>query len=147
MSAIPAVLSALTAIAGAALPGWQTINGTEASVTTLGPLVVVVGGDEVTGRRDLDSMSLDTTSETFVVPVTVSASLPGADQNAADTQALDAYDVLERAVREHVAGPDLGVGGVLQAIPTGDFSLRRLSDDNGRHAVVRFSVLVTAQNT
>ena len=85
MSAIPAVLSALTEIAGAALPGWQTINGTEASVTTLGPLVVVVGGDEVTGRRDLDSMSLDTTSETFVVPVTVSASLPGADQNAADT--------------------------------------------------------------
>lgn len=147
MSTIPAVLTALANISTATLPGWQVINGTDASVTTTSGQLVIVGGDEVAGRRDLDALSLDTTSEQYVVPMAVNADVVGSDQQVADTLALDAYDLLERAIREHADGPGIGVAGVLQALPTGDFSMRRLSDENGRHAVVRFSVLVLAQNT
>lgn len=146
MTTIPAVLAELTTIAQAALPTWQVVNGTPASVTTLGPQVVIVGDDLIEGRRDLDSMSLDTTAEAYTVPLIVSVSLAGTDQLTADTAAMDAYAVLERAIRENADGPTLGLPEV-SALPLDDFSLRRKSDENGRHSDVRFSVFVQAQNT
>ncbi len=147
MTTIPAVLAALTALAADTLPGWQIINGPVGSVTTTGSQLVLVGDEIIPGRRDLDSMSLETSSEQYTVPMMVNVDIAGTDQLQADGLALAAYESLERAIREHPAGPTLGLPGVLQALPLDDFSLRRQADENGRHAAVRFSVFILAQNT
>lgn len=146
-STIPAVLAALVTLGQATLPDWQVINGPLGSVTTTGGRLLMVGEGDVTGRRDLDSMSLGTTSEQYVVSMVANVDLPGTDQTAADSAAMAAYTALEAAVRLFPGGPTLGLSVVLQALPTGDFSLTRIADENGRHAAVRFTILVYAQTT
>ncbi len=146
-TSIPTVLAALVTLGQATLTGWQVINGPLGSVTTTTGRLLVVGEGDVTGRRDLDGMSLDTTLEAYVLSLVANVDLPGTDQQAADTLALAAYAAMETAVRGYPGGPTLGLPGVVQALPTGDFALMRKADENGRHAAVRFTVAVLAQNT
>jgi hypothetical protein len=149
VSTVSAVLAALTTLAGATLSGWQAINGPVGSITSTEDRLIAVGAEEVVGDRQFNSMTGQTTSERYVVPVVLSVSLPGTDQQAADAIVLAAYDLFERAVREFPGGSDLSLSasGVQQALPTGEFRLNRQADENGRHAAVRFTVAVIAQNT
>jgi hypothetical protein len=149
VSSIPAVLAALKTLGEATLAGWQGINGPLGSVTTTTGNLIVVGDDDVVGDRQLDTMGVGTASETYSVPIVVNVDVPAAtDQQVADTLALNAYDSLERAIREHASGPNLGLPAwVRSALPTGEFRLMRRSDENGRHAAVRFYVNVYAENT
>jgi hypothetical protein len=150
VSSIPAVLAALKTLGDATLAGWQGINGPVGSVTTTAGNLFLVGDEDVVADRQFDSMGIDTTSETYTVPIIVNADVSaGTDQQTADTLALDAYMLFERAIREYPAGPNLGLAasGVLQALPTGEFRLMRSADDQGRHAAVRFFVAIYAQNT
>ncbi len=149
MSTIPAVLAALTTLGVATLPSSQVINGPRSTVTTTDDRLLIVGEEVTAGRRDLDSMSIGTTSEQYEVSLAVSADVPGTDQTVADGQALADYAAMELAIREFSGGPNLGLAasGVLRVLPTGDFELKRIASADGRHAAVRFSVAVYAQNT
>ena len=147
MSTIPAVKAALATVIGAAISGAQVINGPASSVTTLADRVVEIGN--AAGVRELDSLTLGTTSERYMVELTFSASLSGTDQTAATALALADYEAAELAIREYSGGPGLGLSasGVLQVLPTGEFSLQEQADSNVRNAAVRSSVSVYAQNT
>jgi hypothetical protein len=144
-SSIPAVKAALVTVLTAALPNTQVIYGPLASVTTTTGRTLTVGA--VAGRRDLDSMSLDTAVEQYTVELNCYADLPGYDQQLADEQALADYATAEQAIREYAAGPTLGVSGVVHILPLGDFALDEIADDTGRHARVRWSVSVYAQTS
>jgi hypothetical protein len=153
MTSIPIVLAALETLGGTVLtaPDTQIINGSFSSVTTTTGRVFVIGGDPelpIIGTRVLDSMSGRTTREDYVVPLVTSASLPGTDQTLADLQAISDYQAIELAVREYAGGAlGLGAQGVMNVLPTGEFSLSRFATENGRSSAVRFSVRVQAQNT
>jgi hypothetical protein len=149
MTTIPVVLAALTTLGGTILTGWQAINGPPGSVTTTEDRLLFVGDEEIVGDRQFNSMTGQTTSERYTVPVALSVSLPGTDQLAADALALDAYKLFEVAIREYPGGSDLGLSaaGVQEALPTGEFRLTRRATDDGRHAAVRFFVQAKAQNT
>lgn len=143
-STIPAVKAKLVELAAETLTSSQIIYGPITAVTTTGPRIVTVG--RVFGTRAFDSLDRGTASERYTVDLAVSVDLAGTDQQTADDQALADYAALEAAIREYPGG-DLGVSGVLSADPTGEFELREAADDNGRHAVVVFTVLVLAQTT
>lgn len=148
MTTLPVVLTALTELAKATLGAdWQVINGPVRSITVTKERMLLIGDEPVSGRRDLDSMSLLTTAEQYTVPLVANVDLPGTDQGAADAAALAAYEAIEAAVRTHPDGPNLGLGDSIQALPTGEFSLQRQADDDGRHAAVRFSIFIFAQTT
>lgn len=144
-SSIPAVKAALVSVLAGALPDTQVIYGPKEAVTTTGPRILTVG--RVVGSRELDSMSLDTSSESYTVDLVASVSLAGTSQQAADDLALADYAAAEVAVREYPGGPTLGLGDGIRVLPTGEFELAELADENGRHAAVRFSVRVYAQTT
>jgi hypothetical protein len=141
MTTIPTVKAALVALARTALPTSQAIYGPVTGVTTTGPRLVAVG--QVTGTRELDALTLTTTLERYVITVAVSVDLPGTDQQTAEEMALADYAALEAAIRADIT---LGLPGTVQVIPTGTFDLLEQADPDGRHAVVLFSVNVTAQN-
>jgi hypothetical protein len=143
MTVIPAVKAALVTLATATLPASQVIYGPITAVTTTTGRLVSIG--RVIGTRDLDSLSLGSTLERFTVDIAIYVDLPGPDsavQRMAEEQALSDYEDLVSAVLDDIT---LGLGNV-SALPTGDFELREISDANGRHAAVTFSVSVVAQN-
>lgn len=147
MSSIPAVKAKLVSLLTTALPNTQVIYGGTGTVTTTGPRILLIG--RASGTRQPDSMSLDTSSEQYVIELVASVDLAGTSQQAADEMALDDYAAAELAIREYSGGGDLGLAasGVLSALPTGAFDLEEQADENGRHAAVRFGVAVIAQNT
>jgi hypothetical protein len=143
VSTIPTVKAQLVSVLTAALPSTQIIYGPP--VPPLPPRVLAVG--KAIGTRELDSLSLETTAEQYTVELIASVSLSGADQQAADELVLADYAAAELAIREHPSGPSLGLSGTVHVLPTGEFELSEQADDNGRHAAVRFSVSVYAQNS
>jgi hypothetical protein len=149
VSSIPAVLAALTTLGVATLLNSQVINGPRATVTTTDDRLLIVGEEVTSGQRDLDSMAIGTTSEQYTVSLAVSADVPGTDQTAADALELAVFAAMELAIREYPGGPNLGLGaqGVLSVLPTGAFELKRIASADGRHAAVKWSVAVYAQNT
>lgn len=147
MSSIPDVLDKLVELGSEILPNSQVIYGPPASVTTLDDRVLVVADRPVRAVAELDSMSLDSSSENYVVPMAVSVDVAGTDQRTAVLAAIADYEAMEKAIREHPLGPSLGLGEPTHVLPTGDFELQQRADDNGRHAAVLFSVQVYAQIT
>ena len=143
-STVPAVKAKLVEVAAATLGTSQIIYGPITAVTTTGPRIVTVG--RVIGTRELDSLDRGTAIERYTVDLVVSVDLAGTDQQTADEQALADYAALEAAIREYPGG-NLGLSEVMSVDPTGAFELREAADDNGRHAVVEFTVLVLAQTT
>jgi len=146
-------MAALTALGAATLPNSQAINGGISSVTGSPERVFLVGDEEVLITRDFDSLGGPggTTSEQYFVPLATGADLSGADQTAADAVAFADYEAIVQAILDHPSGPTLGIvaAGVsaLSIQPTGEHRFMRLADENGRHALVRFSVNVYAQLT
>ena len=150
MSTVGSVLAALTTLAQSTLPGtlpagwlgdaWQVINGGWASVTTRTDLMALIGSEPIVGEQ----ASVDVPGESYIVPVTFSASLPTTDQQVADDFAMDAYEAYAAAVRNYPGKPALGVTGLMQAFPTGDFRVERLATAEVRNAVVRFDIRAIA---
>lgn len=145
MSSIGLVKAALVSTLTAALPDVQVIYGPAAGVTTTEARVLTVG--RAVGTRDLDSISLATTAEQYVIELLTTADNAGTDQQATTEQALADYTAAELAIREHPTAPELGLGPGIHVLPTGEFELMEQADSNGRHAAVRFSVSVYASNT
>jgi len=145
-STVAAVKATLQSVLAAAVPDAQVIYGPRSGVTITTDLVMAIG--RVTGTSVLDSMSVATREERYVVEVDVSASLRAVDQRDADDKALTAYAAAESAIRTF-PGSALGLeaAGVMSALPTGEFQLAELADEDGRHAAVRFGVAVYAQTT
>lgn len=152
MSTVGSVLAALTTLARSTLPGilpvgwqgdaWQIVNGPKASVTVISDLLALIGDGDIVGEQ----ASVDVPGESYIVPVTFSASLPTTDQQVADDFAMDAYEAFAAAVRNYPGKPALGVTGLMQAFPTGDFRVERLATAEVRNAVVRFDVRIEAHN-
>lgn len=147
MSSVPGVLAGLTAVGKAALPSSQVINGGWASQTITRERLLLVGDEEILINRQFDSLSDVTMSEEYDVPLTAAADLSGADPLIADAAAFADYETFVQAVLDHPSGHTLGLeaSGVISVLPTGEQRFQRLSDENGRHAVVRFVVHVYAQ--
>ena len=139
-SSVAAVKAALVSVLTSALPDTQVIYGPVTAVSTTRPRVLTVG--KATGRRDLDSLTLGSVAETYAVDLVCSVDLAGSVQQAADEAALSDWAVAEAAIRADIT---LGLLGTVQAVPTGDFELLEQADAEGRHAAVRWSVLVYAQ--
>jgi hypothetical protein len=125
MSSVQAVKAQLVSILTTALPSTQVIYGPSSALSTA------------------------MTEERYTVDLTCSVDLPETDQTDATSVALADYTAAELAIREYVGGPPLGLEaqGVLSVFPTGEFELNELADSKGRHAVVRWSVSVIAENT
>jgi hypothetical protein len=147
-SSIPAVKAALVSVLTTALPSTQVIYGPSTAVTTTTGRILTVG--RAVGIRELDSLAVGTAAERYTVELVCSVDIGAAtSQQTADDLALADYATAEQAIREYSGGPDLGLAasGVLNLLPTGDFELAELADENGRHAAVRWSVAVYAQTT
>jgi hypothetical protein len=143
MSTVPEVLAALAVLGQATLPGHQVINGTLGSVTvTDGPLLLI-GDEDFEIKREPDSLAGVTATEEYVVPCSVVADVPGADQSVADAQAYADSEAMEAAI---FGNPHLGLsaGFSLHATIVATQTFRRLADQNGRHALVRFGVHIFA---
>lgn len=146
MTSIPAVKAALVSVLTAALPNSQVIYGPVTAVTTTSGRILTVRG--AIGTRELDSLSLLTTAEQYVLELVVSVDVQaGSSQQDATELALADYAAAELAIREHPTAPTLGLGDGIKVLPTGEFELSEQADSNGRHAAVRFGVQVYAQNT
>lgn len=146
MSAVDTAVTALVAVFGTATPTAQIIDGPIQGVAIIEREVVVVGGEDIIGTSEFDSMSATTTTEEFDVPIIASVSIPGNSMSAARNAAIQFYETLKAAV---IADPTLGtgLGASFQAWPTGDWSVQPRADENGRHAAYRWSVHVMATNT
>lgn len=152
MSTVPAVLAALTSLARAALPNTQVINGPAGSVARTKDRVLLVGPDsdeEILIDEQFDSMSNETTSEAYVVPMTVVADYSGIDQTISDSAAFADCAAMLQAIGAHPSGPTLGLeaSGVISVLPIGERRFQRVANESGRHSVVRFGVQVYAQNS
>jgi hypothetical protein len=147
MSSVQAVKAQLVSILTTALPSTQVIYGPSSAITIATSRILTVG--RVFGTRDFNSLSTAMTEERYTVDLTCSVDLPETDQTDATSVALADYTAAELAIREYVGGPPLGLEaqGVLSVFPTGEFELNELADSKGRHAVVRWSVSVIAENT
>jgi hypothetical protein len=135
VSTVLAVWDALVALGQTTLSGFQVVEGPPDSVSTLGAKVLIVGDGEIVS---LNPLAVETASETYEMPLVISVSLPGADMRAPISAALDAYALMESAIR------GLSVQGVLRVVP-GDWRMQTASDSNGRSAAVKFGVRVYAQ--
>lgn len=142
---VPTVKVALVALLTSLLPDVQVIYGSIGTETLTTPRVLTVGG--AAGTSELDSLTLGTSLERYTVSLVVSCTINGPDAQRAATEAACAvYATAEQAIREHPTG-DLGVPGVLQAIPTGDFEVTEADTDLGSNAAVTWSVFIQAQRT
>jgi len=140
---VPAVKAALVVLLASVLPDVEVIYGPITTETITTPRVLCVG--DARGTSKLDSMTLATSLEQYTVTLTFSFTINGPDaQQAATEAACLAYAAAEHAVR---LAADLGVAGVLQAIPTGDFELIEADTALGSNAAVKWSVYVQAQRT
>lgn len=144
MSTIASVKAALVALARSALPtDVQTIYGPATTATTMADAVVTVG--TVLGVSDLDSLSGSTTTEDYTVEVTLSVTLPGADTQQTATEAALAYWLTLKAAVLAYPGRQLGVSGVMDAVPVGDFELTEYAGDFGRSAALKTAIRIKAQ--
>ena len=146
MSSVPEVLAALVSLARAALPNSQVIEGpvTGLSGPTSGRMLLV-GDEEFDVQRELVALAGSSATEEYVVPCAAVADvLNTPDQYVADAQAWADYEAIEAAV---AADPVLGLSASfsLNASITGP-RFRRMGDETGRHALVRFGVHVYAAN-
>lgn len=147
MSSVDAAVTALVAVFTTAAPPPATlvVDGPPEAASLTGQQVVAVGA-EITGTSEFDSMAPVATTEDYIVPVTVSVSLPGNSMSVARNAAIALYETLKAAV---IANPTLGLAsdGSFYAVPTGTWSLPQQADENGRHAAFRWGVHVIATNT
>lgn len=146
MSTVDAAITGLLTLFAAAAPAAQIIDGPIEGVSIVEPEVVVVGGEDIVGTSEFDSMSATTTTEQYDVPIIASVSLAGNSMSAARNAAIVFYETLKAAV---IADPTLatGLGASFQAWPTGDWSVQQRADENGRNAAYRWNVHVMATNT
>jgi hypothetical protein len=136
------VKTALVTLFQAALPNSQVIYGPRDNASVISGRVVVVGSDDTEFDVQPDSLGMST-SEEYILPCVLSVSLPGSDQNEADTQAFDDYAACRDAVS---ADPSLAGAGVF-AYPLGVNRHHPVADSNGRSAAVFFGIQVHSQNT
>lgn len=146
MSSVDAAVTALVTVFTAAAPSIQVIDGPPDVASLIGPQVVAVGDQEIFGTSDFDSMAMVTMTEDYVIPVTVSVSLPGTSMSAARNAVIGLYETLKAAV---IADPGLGISsdGSFRAFPVDAWSLPQQADENGRNAAFRFGIRVIATNT
>jgi hypothetical protein len=143
VSTVPEVLAAIAVLGAATLPTYQVVNGPYGSVTVTKGQVFWVADEDFEIQREPDSLAGVTATEEYVVPCGVDASVPTPDQSVADAQAWAAYEALEAAI---IANPHLGLSAAfsLHATIIGTQTFRRLPDQNGRYALVRFGLHVFA---
>jgi hypothetical protein len=142
MSSVPEVLAAIAALGTATLPNSQVINGSLTSVTGTQGRLFLIGDEEFEVQREPDSLGGTTATESYTVPCAIAADIQTPDQYVADAQAWADYEAVEAAIR---AAPQLGLAASFSlnasvTVPR----FRRLADENGRHALVRFGVEVFA---
>lgn len=140
-STVAGVKAALVTLIRGALPtDTQVLYGPATVATEAADNVVTVG--TVTGVSELDNLSATTTAEDYVVEITISASMPGADTMQAATETVLAYWLTMKAAV--LAAVDLGVTGVLAARPVGDFEVTEYAGEFGRSAALKTGVHVRA---
>jgi hypothetical protein len=146
MSSIDAAVTALVAVFATAAPGVQVIDGPPDVASVIGQQVIAVADQEIIGISDFDSLAMTTMTEDYVIPVTVSVSIPGSSMSAARNAVIALYETLKAAV---VANPGLSISsdGSFRAFPVEGWSLPQMADENGRNAAFRFGIRVIATNT
>lgn len=148
MSSVDAAVTALVSLftTTAPPPSVQVIDGPPDTASLMGQQVVAVGDQEITGTSEFDSYASVTMTEDYVIPVTISVSIPGSSMSVARNAAIGLYEILKAAV---IAAPGLGISsdGSFRAFPTDAWSLPQMADENGRNAAFRFGIRVIATNT
>lgn len=134
MTTVPTVKAALVTVL--ADVDAQVIYGPASSVTVTKPDVLSVG--RVRGTQEFQSLDMSSGTESYVVDCEATSSVAGVSQQSADETALAIFDAARLLVNAHFFGD----GVVVKCMS--DFELDEKADGNGRHAIVRFSVRVTA---
>jgi hypothetical protein len=153
MSTVPDAYDALIALIQTAVQSLevQVIGGSPTSVTTLAPKIAVVGTVEGTRsagsqnriRTTTRNVPFDTAQDEYTIQLFISVSAPGVEL----VDLVRVADGIFEAVRAAVdANPTLGVAGVYEALPTGQFRFEPQSDPNGRYVTIEFGVDVTARD-
>src|ERR1044072_3550642 len=157
MSSVPDLRAALkTLLITAAAPltyDVQVVRGSPVSVTTLGPYVVLIGraqGVRAAGSQNriattTRNIPFTTSQDEYTVELVIAVSLPGPGEPvAAEETADEIYTTLRDAIEG--AAVNLGVAGIYEALPTGEFSFESVADSNGRYCTVLWGLYVTARD-
>lgn len=152
MSTIPAVRAALKSLLITTLAplNVQVIDGSPVSVTTMIGNVLVIGAMEGTRsagsqnriRTTTRNIPFDTSQDEYTIEIIigVSRSGPGEPTDVIKT-ADDIYDAARTAIEDSV-----DPSGVVEMLPTGQFSMEPIADSNGRYVTMNFGVDVTARD-
>lgn len=153
MSTVPDVYEALIALLETATASLdvQVIGGSPVSVTTLAPKLEVLGA--VTGQRSAGSQNrirtttrnvpFTTSQDEYTIQLFISVSAPGVEVVGLIRIADGILEATRNAIE---ADPTLGIAGVYEALPTGDFSFEPKADSNGRYVTTELGVDVTARD-
>lgn len=152
MSTIPAVRAALKSLLTTTLAPLdvQVIDGSPVSVTTMIGNILVIGamsgtrsaGSQNRIRTTTRNVPFGTSQDEYTIDIIigVSRSGPGEPTDVIET-ADDIYDAARTAIEDAV-----DPSGVVEMLPTGQFSIEPISDSNGRYVTMNFGVDVTARD-
>lgn len=152
MSTIPAVRAALKSLLTITLAplNVQVIDGSPVAVTTLIGNVLVIGamggtrsaGSQNRIRTTTRNIPFDTSQDEYTIEIIISVSRSGSGEltDVIET-ADDIYDAARIAIEDSV-----DPSGVVEMLPTGQFSIEPISDSNGRYVTMNFGVDVTARD-
>lgn len=152
MSTMPAVRAALKSLLTSTLASLdvQVIDGSPVAVTTLEGNVLVIGAVEGTRsagsqnriRTTTRNVPFDTSQDEYTIEIIISVSRSGGGEptDVIET-ADDIYDAARIAIEDAV-----DPSGVVEMLPTGQFSMEPKADSNGRYVMLNFGVDVTARD-
>ena len=130
------------------VPG-SDIQVTMVGQTTLKPEVVMIGRIEGTRsagtqnriRSTTRNLPFDTSQDEYTVQLFISVSWPGGEIMDVATRADQIWEACRTIIER-----DFSVGGVYEALPTGDFTFEPEADANVRVVTVGWGVDITARD-
>lgn len=149
---MPAVRVALKALLTTTLSSLnvQVIDGSPVAVTTLEGNILVIGamegvrsaGSQNRIRTTTRNIPFGSSQDEYTIELIISVSRPGPGE---PTDLIDIADDIYDAARTAIED-SVDPSGVVEMLPTGQFSIEPQADSNGRYVTITFGVDVTARD-